>query len=106
MKAVLRHHLRLSTQHTSFILEILIGYVAKNSAKLTYFFSHTCVTLHIVSINDIKKSADLPLHESFFYISNPLLSTKNLAVIRDGLLWKILTHSRLAQNEDLPNFHA
>ena len=49
IKAVLKHHLRLSTQHTSFIFEILIGYVAKNSAKLAYFFSHTCVTLHIVS---------------------------------------------------------
>ena len=79
--------------------------MAENSTKLAHFFGHTYVTLHIVSINDIKKSADLPLHESFFYISNPLLSTKNLVVIRDGLLWKIFTHSILAKNEDLTNFH-
>ena len=69
-------------------------------------FSVTLVSHFILSVKRYKKSADPPLHESFFYIGNPLLSTKNLVVIRDGLLWKILTHSRLAQNEDLPNFHA
>ena len=68
-------------------------------------FLVTLVSYFILSVKRHKKSADPPLHESFFYIGNPLLSTKNLVVIRDGLLWKIFTHSILAKNEDLTNFH-
>ena len=93
MKAVLRHPLGPSAQHTSFILKILIGQAAKSRAKSAYFSCHTCVTLHIYYGKDIKKLSSLSNYGSFLYPCYPQRSTKNLMVTGGHLLWKNFTHS-------------
>ena len=93
-KAVLSHPLGPSSQHTSFILKILIGQEAKSRAKSAYFSCHTCVTLHIYYGKDIKKLSSLSNYGSFLYPCYPQRSTKNLMVTGGHLLWKKFAHSR------------
>ena len=77
MKAMIRHYLEFSAKLPSFILEILLGYLAKNRAKSAHYLCHTNITLKTTMGKTLKVIDHHLTMGHFCLIAFPEVVTKN-----------------------------